>query len=134
MIANNRQHDKENQKGNHRRGSGEGEIKVVILNQVDHLSKQAHCQAYFRRTVEKVCSDLSINSMCDCPCKLICPLRSHCLGVRVSVPTIDQKSATEVQKAAKKEGFYLPEALVVLIAMKVIVLFESWSQSRVGGN
>ena len=70
--------------------SAEAEIKVVILNQVDRLSKQA--QAALRRTMEKYAVTCRLILCCDSPSKLIAPLRSRCLGVRISAPTIDQVS------------------------------------------
>jgi replication factor C subunit 3/5 len=66
------------------------EIKVVILNQVDRLSKQA--QAALRRTMEKYAATCRLILCCDSPSKLIAPLRSRCLGIRVSAPTVDQVS------------------------------------------
>jgi len=109
----NQQFDKENQEGNYRGGTGEAEIKVVVLNQVDRLSKQA--QAALRRTMEKYAATCRLILCCDCPSKLISPLRSRCLGVRISAPTIDQIT-TVLQKVAKKEGIQLPDALAVNIA------------------
>ena len=66
------------------------EIKVVVLNQVDRLSKQA--QAALRRTMEKYASTCRLILCCDSPSKLIAPLRSRCLGVRVAAPTVEQVS------------------------------------------
>jgi replication factor C subunit 3/5 len=64
------------------------EIKVVVLNQVDRLSRQA--QAALRRTMEKYASTCRLILCCDSPSKLIAPLRSRCLGIRVAAPTIDE--------------------------------------------
>lgn len=64
------------------------EIKVVVLNQVDRLSKQA--QAALRRTMEKYAATCRLILCCDSPSKLIAPLRSRCLGIRVAAPTIDE--------------------------------------------
>lgn len=66
----------------------ETEIKVVVLNQVDRLSRQA--QAALRRTMEKYAVTCRLILCCDSPSKLIAPLRSRCLGVRVAAPTEDQ--------------------------------------------
>jgi replication factor C subunit 3/5 len=66
------------------------EIKIVVLNQVDRLSKQA--QAALRRTMEKYAATCRLILCCDNPSKLIAPLRSRCLGVRVAAPTVDQVS------------------------------------------
>jgi replication factor C subunit 3/5 len=66
----------------------ETEIKVVVLNQVDRLSRQA--QAALRRTMEKYAVTCRLILCCDSPSKLIAPLRSRCLGVRVPAPTEDE--------------------------------------------
>jgi replication factor C subunit 3/5 len=66
------------------------EIKIVVLNQVDRLSKQA--QAALRRTMEKYTATCRLILCCDNPSKLIAPLRSRCLGVRVAAPTVEQVS------------------------------------------
>lgn len=60
-------------------------IQVVVLNQVDKLSKQA--QAALRRTMEKYAATCRLILCCDSPSKLIAPLRSRCLGIRVAAPT-----------------------------------------------
>lgn len=66
----------------------ETEIKVVVLNQVDKLTRQA--QAALRRTMEKYASSCRLILCCDSPSKLIAPLRSRCLGIRVGAPTDEQ--------------------------------------------
>ena len=63
------------------------DIKVVVLNQVDRLSKQA--QAALRRTMEKYAVTCRLILCCDSPSKLIAPLRSRCLGIRVAAPGED---------------------------------------------
>ena len=68
--------------------SPETDIKVVVLNQVDRLSKQA--QAALRRTMEKYAVTCRLILCCDSPSKLIAPLRSRCLGIRVAAPGEDQ--------------------------------------------
>lgn len=114
----NQQQEKENQQQVHPNGASEGgrppaEIKVVVLNQVDRLSKQA--QAALRRTMEKYAATCRLILCCDSPSQLIGPLRSRCLGIRVAAPTVDQISLVLTQ-VAKKENITLPEALAVNIA------------------
>ena len=70
----------------------ETDIKVVVLNQVDRLSKQA--QAALRRTMEKYAVTCRLILCCDSPSKLIAPLRSRCLGIRVSAPGEDDVRMT----------------------------------------
>jgi replication factor C subunit 3/5 len=64
------------------------DVKIVVLTQVDRLSKQA--QAALRRTMEKYAATCRLILCCNSPSKLIHPLRSRCLGIRVGAPTIDQ--------------------------------------------
>lgn len=70
----------------------ETEIKVVVLHQVDRLSKQA--QAALRRTMEKYAVTCRLILCCDSPSKLIAPLRSRCLGIRVAAPCEDEVCMT----------------------------------------
>lgn len=106
------QPDKENQLPN---GGGvpTSDIKVVVLNQVDRLSKQA--QAALRRTMEKYAGTCRLILCCDSPSKLIAPLRSRCLGIRVAAPTVEQIT-TVLQNVAKKESITLPPTLALTIA------------------
>ena len=87
--------DKEN---SHNKGNNDGssEIKVVVLNQVDRLSKQA--QAALRRTMEKYAATCRLILCCDSPSKLIAPLRSRCLGIRVAAPSVDEVSCTRLHR------------------------------------
>jgi replication factor C subunit 3/5 len=71
-----------------RNAAKESEIKVVVLNQVDKLSRQA--QAALRRTMEKYAASCRLILCCDSPSKLIAPLRSRCLGIRVGAPSEEQ--------------------------------------------
>ncbi len=89
------------------------DIKVVVLNQVDRLSKQA--QAALRRTMEKYAATCRLILCCDSPSKLIAPLRSRCLGIRVAAPTVEQITAV-LQNVAKKEFITLPPTLASTIA------------------
>jgi replication factor C subunit 3/5 len=111
----NQQPDKENSNNGatDTTAAAPAEIKVVVLNQVDRLSKQA--QAALRRTMEKYASTCRLILCCDSPSKLIGPLRSRCLGIRVAAPTVDQISLVLTQ-VAQKESFILPEALAVHLA------------------
>lgn len=90
-------------------------FKVVLLTGVDNLSRQA--QAALRRTMEKYTSQCRLILICNSASKVIEPVRSRCLGVRVPAPTVTE-ICTVLNFVARKEKFELPEALAKRIAMK----------------
>lgn len=59
-------------------------LSVVVLNEVDRLSQQA--QNALRRTMEKYMLTCRIIMCCESSCRVIEPLRSRCLGIRVPAP------------------------------------------------
>jgi len=63
-------------------------FKTVVLMEVDRLSRQA--QAALRRTMEKYASSCRLILCCNSQSKVIEPVRSRCLGIRVAAPTEDQ--------------------------------------------
>ena len=66
------------------------QFKVVILSEVDNLSKQA--QAALRRTMEKYAESCRLILCCNAPGKVMEPVRSRCLGIRIASPTEDDVS------------------------------------------
>ncbi|CAO1639414.1 unnamed protein product [Sympodiomycopsis kandeliae] len=81
-------------------------FKVVVINEADSLSRDA--QSALRRTMEKYMGNLRLILCATSTSKIIAPIRSRCLLIRVPAP--DQEQMTEVLNyVAKKEKFHLPD-------------------------
>ncbi|CCW63210.1 unnamed protein product [Phytomonas sp. EM1] len=81
--------------------------KVVVLNEVDMLSRGA--QHALRRTMEKYLRTCRLILTCNSTSRLIAPLRSRCLGVRV--PSHSKENlARVVGKVCQAEGLGMPSA------------------------
>jgi replication factor C subunit 3/5 len=63
-------------------------FKVVLLMEVDRLSRQA--QAALRRTMEKYTATCRLILCCNNASRVIEPVRSRCLGIRIAAPTHDE--------------------------------------------
>jgi replication factor C subunit 3/5 len=64
------------------------QFKVVVINKIDNLSYSA--QASLRRTLEKYADTCKFIFICDQLSKIIEPLRSRCLLIRVPLPNRHQ--------------------------------------------
>jgi len=80
-------------------------FKVVIINEADSLSRDA--QAALRRTMEKYMSNMRIILCANSTSRLIAPIKSRCLLVRVAAPS-EGDMLTVLNYAAKRVGFDLP--------------------------
>ncbi|TDL25665.1 P-loop containing nucleoside triphosphate hydrolase protein [Rickenella mellea] len=80
-------------------------FKVVIINEADSLSRDA--QAALRRTMEKYMSNMRIILCANSTSKLIAPIKSRCLLMRVAAPNTAEMQ-TCLQYVAKREKFDLP--------------------------
>jgi replication factor C subunit 3/5 len=109
-------------------------FKVVVLNDVDYLTKEA--QAGLRRTMEKYMGNCRIFMNCENISKVILPVRSRCLLIRVGLPTETELHGL-LQKIAQKECVMASDDLLWRIAKESnrnarrgIMLLQSMSFSR----
>lgn len=65
-------------------------LLVVIINEADSLSRDA--QAALRRTMEKYMSNMRIILCANSTSKLIAPIKSRCLLMRVAAPNEEEVS------------------------------------------
>ncbi|KAF8338390.1 P-loop containing nucleoside triphosphate hydrolase protein [Amanita rubescens] len=80
-------------------------FKVVIINEADSLSRDA--QAALRRTMEKYMSNMRIILCANSTSRLIAPIKSRCLLMRVAAPS-EGDMLTVLNYVAKRVGFDLP--------------------------
>ncbi len=90
-----------------------GGFKVVLLQEVDRMTREA--QAGLRRTMEKYMSACRLVLCCTSTSKVIEPVRSRCLPVRVPAPS-EAEVVDVLRKIAKKEGIVLPDELALRLA------------------
>jgi replication factor C subunit 3/5 len=64
------------------------DFKIVVLSEVDRLSRQA--QAALRRTMEKYSHTCRLILVSNSAAKVMEPVRSRCLGVRIPSPTLEE--------------------------------------------
>ncbi|PWN40121.1 P-loop containing nucleoside triphosphate hydrolase protein [Ceraceosorus guamensis] len=82
-------------------------FKVVIINEADSLSRDA--QSALRRTMEKYMGNLRLILCSTSTSRIIAPIRSRCLLMRVGAPSQTEMTAV-LQHVAKRESFRLPDS------------------------
>lgn len=80
-------------------------FKIVVINEADALSRDA--QSALRRTMEKYMGNLRLVLCASTTSRIISPIRSRCLLLRVGAPHADDMTRV-LRHVAKRERFHLP--------------------------
>jgi len=83
-------------------------FKAVVINEADALSRDA--QSALRRTMEKYMSNLRLILCATSTSKIIAPIRSRCLLMRVGAPSLAEMSSV-LRHVATKEKFNISEGV-----------------------
>lgn len=89
------------------------QFRVIVLWEVDKLSKWA--QHALRRTMETNSQKCRLILCCDSPSQIMEPVRSRCLCIRISAPTINEIKDI-LCKVSEQEGFIISNELAHRIA------------------
>lgn len=90
-------------------------FKIVVIEEAGALSTDA--QAALRRTMERYMKSCRLILLCESASKIIAPLRSRCLAVRVGRPSLDDVVKI-VQQVATKENVKVDAAFARAVAEK----------------
>ncbi|KAK9155025.1 hypothetical protein Sjap_002505 [Stephania japonica] len=89
--------------------------KVLVLNEVDKLSREA--QHSLRRTMEKYSASCRLILCCNSSSKVTEAVRSRCLNLRINSPT-EEQIVRVLEFIGKKEGLQLPPGFATRIAVQ----------------
>ncbi|WFC94796.1 Replication factor C (RF-C) subunit [Malassezia brasiliensis] len=81
-------------------------FKIIVINEADSLTRDA--QAALRRTMEKYMTNLRLILCSNSTSRIIAPIKSRCLLLRVGAPH-DEDMARVLRHVAKREKFHLPD-------------------------
>ena len=82
--------------------SAKQRFKVVVINEADHLSRDA--QAALRRTMEKYSPNLRLILLANSTANVIAPIKSRTLLVRVAAPS-EKEICQVLRTIGNKEGW-----------------------------
>ncbi|XP_065851751.1 replication factor C subunit 3 [Euphorbia lathyris] len=94
---------------------GKKGYKVLVLNEVDKLSREA--QHSLRRSMEKYSSSCRLILCCNGSSKVIEAIHSRCLNVRINAPS-EEQIVKILEFIGKKEGLQLPPGFAGRVAEK----------------
>lgn len=63
-------------------------FKIIVLHEIDNLTKDA--QSALRRTMEKYMKTCRLIMSCNYLTKIIAPIRSRCLSIRIPSPKVNE--------------------------------------------
>lgn len=90
-------------------------FKAIVLNDVDRLSRAA--QNSLRRTMELYSAACRFILICTSTSRVIEPLRSRCLALRIAAPTVDE-IVPILKHVAHKENLRLSDVFARRIAVE----------------
>ncbi|XP_055807270.1 replication factor C subunit 3 [Solanum dulcamara] len=94
---------------------GKKGFKVLVLNEVDKLSREA--QHSLRRTMEKYSASCRLILCSNSSSKVTEAVRSRCLNVRINAP-MEEEIVNVLEFIAKKEGLQFPQGFATRIVEK----------------
>ena len=89
------------------------QFKVVVLHQADMLSKDA--QHGLRRTMEKYMNNMRLILCCESTSRILAPIRSRCLLVRVPAPR-PEEMVQVMKRVSRQEGIQFDDAVLQRVA------------------